>query len=120
MDALKEGKASKATTMMALRVACNLFKSKETYEVALSVQNASYQNTPHRSVLTAFLIESLLSEHVEVRRNAASLAYNMAITPRISSDNDEDLELREEWCSEILIAISNVVEKEEEAEAGRS
>lgn len=65
------------------------------------------------------MIEALLSEHVEIRKNAASLAFNMSVTSRLPSDEAEDLELREEWCSEILIALGNVIEKEEEFETGK-
>lgn len=63
---------AKATWLMILRIACNIF-SNSTLSTTHFTSNLPIS---HRSQLTQLLITSLLAEDAQVRQAAASLAYN--------------------------------------------
>ncbi|KAK4511413.1 uncharacterized protein ATC70_012628 [Mucor velutinosus] len=63
---------AKATWLMILRIACNLFANT----TLSTTQFTSNLAASHRSQLTQLLVTSLLASDAQVRQAAASLAYN--------------------------------------------
>ncbi|KAJ3287470.1 hypothetical protein HK104_008560 [Borealophlyctis nickersoniae] len=115
----------KAVRLMALRLACNLFASPTSTTYLLSLtRTIPPSSTPHRSVVTALLIETLLSADASVRQGAASLAFNIAVTEAKYRDSgsggvegqEEEEGMHEEWVAELVAAVAKAVEVEEDDE----
>lgn len=70
--ASKNESPAKATWLMILRIACNIF-ANTTLSTAQFTSNLA---ASHRSQLTQLLVSSLLASDAQVRQAAASLAYN--------------------------------------------
>ncbi|KAL9544109.1 hypothetical protein MBANPS3_007793 [Mucor bainieri] len=70
--ASKNESPTKATWLMILRIACNLFANT----TLSSTQFTSNLAASHRPQLTQLLVTSLLASDTQVRQAAASLAYN--------------------------------------------
>ncbi|KAL7320556.1 hypothetical protein PS15m_000434 [Mucor circinelloides] len=70
--ASKNESPAKATWLMILRIACNIF-ANTTLSTAQFTSNLAVS---HRSQLTQLLVSSLLASDAQVRQAAASLAYN--------------------------------------------
>ncbi|KAI9362123.1 PPPDE putative peptidase domain-containing protein [Zopfochytrium polystomum] len=108
-----------ATHLMILRLACNLFGSASLISHCLSLHltvAASSGPVPHRSIMTGLLIESLLSKDTQVKRTAASLAYNMSCqvwklhTSHSKGQAENDV-IVEEWVSELVAAVIKALEE---------
>ncbi|KAJ3327070.1 hypothetical protein HDU76_012388 [Blyttiomyces sp. JEL0837] len=109
--------------LMSLRLACNLFSTPEGSNHALSLHHnitTKSIETPHRSIITALLVESLLADDKSIRQCAASLGFNMACVQASNSGglhaklvNDE---VWEEWISEMVAAVLKSLESEENDE----
>ncbi|KAJ3017746.1 hypothetical protein HKX48_003399 [Thoreauomyces humboldtii] len=116
----------KAVRLMVLRLACNLFISPESTSHLLSVSFTHMDgsvSTPHRSVATALLIDSLLSPDAGIRHGAVSLAFNMALEEANSrqsgagvASETEDVGIHEEWICELVAAACNALSAEEDDE----
>ncbi|KAJ3158355.1 hypothetical protein HDU86_002820 [Geranomyces michiganensis] len=124
----------KAVRLMVLRLACNFFSDAESVEYLLSLTRAhpaaaasTTPRTPHRTITTALLIDALLAEDAAVRKEAASLAFNIAAEEARSrrrssaagggggvSADWEDVGVHEEWICEIVAAVGNALASEEE------
>ncbi|KAI9199595.1 thioredoxin family protein [Polychytrium aggregatum] len=117
-----EGTAVPRTVhLMLLRVACNLFSSPAGVAFVLDTQKElPAHNVAHRNITTAVLIETLLSDDIQVKQGASALCLNIALEERklrtklLESAGatgtaslpmeDEDEILHEEWCCEVLAA----------------
>ncbi|KAI8815816.1 PPPDE putative peptidase domain-containing protein [Fimicolochytrium jonesii] len=117
---------SKAVRLMLLRLACNLFPASSPYLLSLTLTHrTSTTSTPHRTITTALLIESLLHPDTSVRQGAAALAFNIAVeeaTQRRKNGGvggaQEDEGLHEEWVSEIVAGVVKCLEGEDGDEIG--
>ncbi|KAJ3094496.1 hypothetical protein HDU97_007982 [Phlyctochytrium planicorne] len=125
----KFSELSKATRLMLLRLACNLFSTDPSlahylsskavdrdHPATVDASAASLATVSHRSILTALLVESLLSEDATVRQGASSLAFNMAARALVMRAIAGDDPLLEEWEAELVAAIVKSVEPEDDHE----
>ncbi|KAJ3099942.1 Desumoylating isopeptidase 1, partial [Physocladia obscura] len=107
----------KSLHIMILRLCCNFFAHKQLIEYCLSLHhNVNLPiPTPHRTIMTATLVDALLSDQEAVRQCAASLAFNMAVEAALGRPNGED-SVYEEWCLEMVAALIKAVETEKSNE----
>ncbi|KAJ3216399.1 hypothetical protein HDU67_009534 [Dinochytrium kinnereticum] len=116
---------SKATRLMVLRLACNLFATDPSLAHYLSSKpiDVTHPATPeasasslatitHRSCVTALLVESLLCEEQSVRQGASSLAFNMAARALVMRAVAGEDALLEEWECELVAAVVKALEGE--------
>ncbi|KAJ3181531.1 hypothetical protein HDU87_001141 [Geranomyces variabilis] len=99
----------KAVRLMTLRLACNLFSTPS---------GGAYMLHPHsnRGVTTALLINALLMEDVAVRKEAASLAFNIVtFDARVGADGARD-QGHEDWACELVAAAGAALQNEEAEE----
>ncbi|TPX56667.1 hypothetical protein PhCBS80983_g04374 [Powellomyces hirtus] len=125
-DQEREQAVPKAVRVMVLRLACNLFTDAESMKYSLSLNrttDVASRSTPHRTIITAVLIDSLLSPEAVVRKDAASLAFNIAVEEAKSRQTAagvaagvEDVGVHEEWIAEIVAAAGNALATEEDDE----
>jgi hypothetical protein len=77
----------------------------------------------HRTISTSLLIKSLLSTITAVRQTASSLAFNFScITSKDRLDKEASGEAPrydEDWEVEVVCAVINALENENEPEIGR-
>ncbi|KAJ3067162.1 hypothetical protein HDU98_009624 [Podochytrium sp. JEL0797] len=102
----------KSLHMMLLRLTCNLFAHKDTITHTLSLHLMIPPATPHRSVMTATLVDGMLSLEPSVRACAASLAFNMALEAAEGRPSNGDDFVYEEWCLEMVAAVVKALEGE--------
>ncbi|CAO3593934.1 unnamed protein product [Absidia cylindrospora] len=106
----------KATWMMILRLACNLF----THHVLVTTYFTSHLASSHRQSLTQLLVTSLLAQDTQVRQTAASLAFNCSTTvmaERLQKEqNDGNGGVAEQedddWQVEVISAVMDALVKE--------
>ncbi|KAJ3316408.1 hypothetical protein HDU93_004434, partial [Gonapodya sp. JEL0774] len=129
----------KAGRVMVVRMVANLFSDPSSAFLALSLRPPTHhQNTP-RTLITALLVESLLSPDTIVRQTASSLAYNISLavqssyegsgvdilaggsiwpasnspayhSPGFISEDDES------WLVEVVSAVARAAEEERDGE----
>ncbi|ORX55181.1 DUF862-domain-containing protein [Hesseltinella vesiculosa] len=110
---LKQGVA-KATWMMTLRLACNIF----THAVLTHSSFTSHLPSSHRPGLTQLLVNSLLAEDPKVRQAAASLAFNcstVVLAARLKSEQDGSSAAEQgddDWHVEMASAVVDALAKE--------
>ncbi|KAI9026470.1 PPPDE putative peptidase domain-containing protein [Phycomyces nitens] len=111
----------KATLLMILRLASNLFAS----HTLVTSQFTSHLPSSHRGSLTQLLIATLLSQDNLVRQTAASLAFNCSTViatqrlqkeendgePTGTADQEDD-----DWQVEIVSALTDALSKESDEE----
>ncbi len=109
-------KVAKPVLLMALRLACNMFQDEKSSAYMMGLQVT--EKICHRTLTTALAIECLLHSEKDVRQGAVSLVYNMALSMKsnLVMTFDEDENTFEEWCSEIIIALVNALDKEEDVD----
>ncbi|KAJ1931078.1 hypothetical protein FBU59_006837, partial [Linderina macrospora] len=103
------GQPPKALALLALRLACNLFASPQSVELAVGSGNSGACRRT-----TDLLVAALLAEEPSVRRTAASLAFNLAAHVSRQAGQVDD---GEDWLIELVSAIVKGVE-DETASAG--
>lgn len=115
----KESQPNKATWLMILRIACNVFANR-TLSTTHFTSNLS---SSHRNQLTQLLITSLLAEDAQVRQAAASLAYNCSTgiaTERLKKEEGTFQGMAEQedddWIVELSSAILDALAKESDEE----
>ncbi|KAG1457695.1 hypothetical protein G6F56_006553 [Rhizopus delemar] len=116
---LVEKKPNRATWIMVLRVACNLFKDS-----TLSTTHfTSNLDASYRLQLTQLLITSLLSEDGQIRQAAASLAYNCSNNVSIERLKKEEgiwtgmaEQEDDDWIVELASAAVDALSKEKDEE----
>ncbi|KAL0094869.1 PPPDE putative peptidase domain-containing protein [Phycomyces blakesleeanus] len=111
----------KATLLMILRLASNLFASHSL----VTSQFTSHLPSSHRGSLTQLLIATLLSQDNLVRQTAASLAFNcstVVATQRLQKEENDgeptgtaDQE-DDDWQVEIVSALTDALSKETDEE----
>ncbi|KAF7728285.1 hypothetical protein EC973_006459 [Apophysomyces ossiformis] len=113
----------KATWLMTLRLACNLF----THPLLVSTHFTSHLPSAHRDCLTHLLITSLLAEDNQVRQTAASLAYDCSTviaTERLNKEQNEGTGMADQedddWHVELVSAMMDALAKEQEPEIAPS
>ncbi|PHZ07544.1 DUF862-domain-containing protein [Rhizopus microsporus ATCC 52813] len=111
---------TRATWIMILRVACNLFADStlSTTHFTSHLEGATY-----RSQLTQMLITSLLSDDSQIRQAAASLAYNCSNNvsiERLKKEEGTFIGIAEQedddWQVELLSAMVDALTKETDEE----
>ncbi|KAI9346138.1 hypothetical protein BDR26DRAFT_855911 [Obelidium mucronatum] len=105
--------------MMLLRLCCNLFAHKQVLEHSLALHlSIPPSSTPHRTVITATLIDALLSPEDAVRQCSSSLAFNMALEAALGrpSASDGGDQVYDEWCLEMVAAVVKSLESEKSDE----
>ncbi|KAI9315991.1 PPPDE putative peptidase domain-containing protein [Dichotomocladium elegans] len=117
----KHTPVSKATILMTLRVACNLF----AHNNLTTTYFTSSLPESHRASLTQLLINSLLSADSQVRQTAASLAFNCSTViaeERLKKEKDDGYlsgmaeQDDDDWQIEIVSAVMDVLAKETDEE----
>jgi hypothetical protein len=102
----------KATWMMILRLACNIF----AHPVLVTTYFTSHLASSHRGILTQLLITSLLAHDTQVRQTAASLAFNCStrvMAERLQNEQDNgDAQEDDDWQVEIVSAVVDALSKE--------
>ncbi|KAI8609462.1 PPPDE putative peptidase domain-containing protein [Chytriomyces sp. MP71] len=113
---------AKSLHLMHLRLTCNVFAHKPVLAhcLALHPADAPAGQTPPRTVMTATLVDGLLSAEEAVRQCAASLAFNMALEaalgrPTSAAGGDA---VYEEWSCEMVAAILKALEEERGVDIG--
>ncbi|KAI8394009.1 PPPDE putative peptidase domain-containing protein [Radiomyces spectabilis] len=108
---------AKASHLMILRLACNLFAHTEL----VTSQFTSHLPSSHRGELTQLLISALLSPDTQLRVVAGSLAFNCSTviaTDRLNREKNEgDLvglaaQEDDDWQIEIITAVMDALTKE--------
>ncbi|GAN08824.1 thioredoxin family protein [Mucor ambiguus] len=120
--ASKDKAPAKATWLMILRIACNLFSN-----TALSTtQFTSSLPASHRSQLTQLLVTSLLASDAQVRQAAASLAYNCSTciaVERLEKEKGTFSGMAEQedddWEVELSSAVMDALVKETDEEISK-
>ncbi|KAI9468956.1 MAG: PPPDE putative peptidase domain-containing protein [Benjaminiella poitrasii] len=110
---------NKATWIMVLRIACNIF-----FNPTLSTTHfTSDLPSSHRTQLTQLLVNSLLSPESRVRQIAASLAYNCSTVVAIERLKKEEGSFKgiaeqedDDWQVELTSAIMDALIKETDEE----
>lgn len=114
---------TRATWIMILRVACNLFADStlSTTHFTSHLEGATY-----RSQLTQMLITSLLSDDSQIRQAAASLAYNCSNNVSIERLKKEEgtfvgiaEQEDDDWQVELLSAMVDALAKETDEEISK-
>lgn len=112
----------KATWLMVLRIACNIF-ANTTLSTTHFTSNLA---TSHRSQLTQLLITSLLAEDAPIRQAAASLAYNCSTSIAIERLKKEEGTFKgiaeqedDDWLMELSSAIVDALTKETDQEISK-
>ncbi|KAI8075061.1 PPPDE putative peptidase domain-containing protein [Gongronella butleri] len=117
----------KATWMMTLRLACNVFSHAVLTRSAFTSGMAS----SHRAELTLLLINSLLAEDPKVRQTAASLAFNcstVVLADRVAHDKGstaattgpsspvpgDETQNDDDWHVELVSAVTDALAKEDD------
>ncbi|KAI8888458.1 DUF862-domain-containing protein [Backusella circina FSU 941] len=120
----KSNELPKATWLMILRIACNVF-ANETLSATHFTSNLP---TSHRTQLSQLLITSLLAQDSAVRQTAASLAYNCSVSialERLKKDENEGVLMGmpeqedDDWEVELSSAILDALTKEKDEEIGK-
>jgi hypothetical protein len=120
----KHNELPKATWLMILRIACNIFAS-ETLSVTHFTSNLP---TSYRAQLSQLLVTSLLAQDGAVRQTAASLAYNCSVSialERLKKDENEGVltgmpeQEDDDWQVELSSAILDALTKEKDEEIGK-
>ncbi|KAI8097287.1 PPPDE putative peptidase domain-containing protein [Halteromyces radiatus] len=114
----------KATWLMILRLACNLF----THQVLVTTYFTSHLASSHRSSLTQLLVSTLLAQDAQVRQAAASLAFNcstVVMAERLRKEENSDSftgsagmaeQEDDDWQVEIMSAVMDALTKETDQE----
>ncbi|KAI8341976.1 PPPDE putative peptidase domain-containing protein [Chlamydoabsidia padenii] len=104
--------APKATWMMILRLACNLF----AHPVLVTTYFTSHLASSYRANLTQLLITSLLAPDTQVRQTAASLAFNCStrvMAERLEKEKENTAtEDDDDWQVEVVSAVMDALSKE--------
>ncbi|KAI7867361.1 PPPDE putative peptidase domain-containing protein [Spinellus fusiger] len=111
---------NKATLLMILRLACNLFSNHNF----VTTYFTSHLPSSHRSSLTQLLVAALLSQDTQVRQTAASLAFNCSTVVAKERLHKESRDLPtgtaeqedDEWQVEIVSALVDSLAKETDEE----
>ncbi|KAJ8652244.1 hypothetical protein O0I10_012152 [Lichtheimia ornata] len=118
----KQTSIPKASLLMTLRVACNLFAHDH---LVTTYFTSTLPTASHRASLTQLLINSLLSPESQVRQTAASLAFNCSTTvanERLKKEQDDEYlsgmpeQEDDDWQIEIVSAVMDVLNKETDEE----
>lgn len=120
--AWKNETPAKATWLMILRIACNIF-ANTTLSTTHFTSNLA---ASHRSQLTQLLVSSLLASDTQVRQAAASLAYNCSTciaTERLEKEKGTFSGMTEQedddWEVELSSAMMDALIKENDQEIGK-
>ncbi|KAI9244897.1 PPPDE putative peptidase domain-containing protein [Sporodiniella umbellata] len=116
---LVEKTPGRATWLMVLRIACNIFSDS-----TLSTTHfTSHLNASYRTQLTKLLVSSLLSEDAQIRQGAASLAYNCSNNisiERLKKEEGTSVGMAEQedddWLVELASAVADALNKEQDEE----
>lgn len=103
----------KATWMMILRLACNIF----AHPVLVTTYFTSHLASSHRGILTQLLVTSLLAHDTQVRQTAASLAFNCStrvMAERLQNEDSggDDAQEDDDWQVEVVSAVVDALSKE--------
>ncbi|KAG2225956.1 hypothetical protein INT45_006652 [Circinella minor] len=119
----KQENVPKATLLMTLRVACNLFA--HNILVTTYFTSTLPAATESRASLTQLLVSSLLSNDSQVRQTAASLAFNCSTVvadERLKKEKEDGYlegmaeQEDDDWQIEIISAIMDDLSKETDEE----
>ncbi|CAO3650460.1 unnamed protein product [Mucor fragilis] len=117
--ASKSESPAKATWLMILRIACNIFAGT----TLSTTQFTSNLAASHRSQLTQLLVTSLLASDAQVRQAAASLAYNCSTciaVERLEKEKGTFSGMAEQedddWQVELTSAVMDALIKETDQE----
>ncbi|KAI9484948.1 PUL domain-containing protein [Zychaea mexicana] len=119
----KQENVPKATLLMTLRVACNLFA--HSILVTTYFTSTLPAATESRASLTQLLVSSLLSADSQVRQTAASLAFNCSTSvadERLKKEKEDGYlegmaeQEDDDWQIEIVSAIMDDLSKETDEE----
>ncbi|KAL1932294.1 hypothetical protein VTP01DRAFT_9350 [Rhizomucor pusillus] len=115
---------TKATLLMTLRIACNLFARNST--LVTTYFSSALATSSYRSVLTQLLVNSLLSADSQVRQTAAALAFNWSTIiakERLRKEEEGGDSLQgtpeqedSDWEIEVVSAVMDVLSKEKDEE----
>lgn len=114
---------TRATWIMILRVACNLFADST---LSTTHFTSHFEGATYRSQLTQMLITSLLSDDSQIRQAAASLAYNCSNNVSIERLKKEEgvfvgiaEQEDDDWQVELLSAMVDALTKEIDEEISK-
>lgn len=115
-----EASLGRATWIMILRVACNLFSDST---LSTTYFTSHLEGATYRTILTQLLITSLLSQDSQIRQAAASLAYNCSTNVSIERLKKEEgtwtgmtEQEDDDWQVELLSAVVDALTKEKDEE----
>ncbi|KAG1144086.1 hypothetical protein G6F37_008694 [Rhizopus arrhizus] len=115
-----EASLGRATWIMILRVACNLFSDST---LSTTYFTSHLEGATYRTILTQLLITSLLSQDSQIRQAAASLAYNCSTNVSIERLKKEEgtwtgmtEQEDDDWQVELLSAVADALTKEKDEE----
>lgn len=115
-----EASLGRATWIMILRVACNLFSDST---LSTTYFTSHLEDATYRTILTQLLITSLLSQDSQIRQAAASLAYNCSTNVSIERLKKEEgtwtgmtEQEDDDWQVELLSAVVDALTKEKDEE----